>query len=206
MCAPYKLGQRELLNIYFFLQRNKWDFFVFLWMGIATSFLGAAVGFHSKDVFKQYFFFASRCTNKSRTFNASGLWTEPVVLSSSESWMHFMVTEHPGAVLFMFLDVFLLTGALILTGAQAVQVNFRLFVSICIFWSKHSGVIRAAFYLSLCCMIKLWSHALLLWTLGIAKEHTVSILFLIRFVARLFREYVSIIVKPNSTISLNSVC
>lgn len=52
-----------------------------------------------------------------------GLWTEPVILSSSESWMHFMVTKHPGAALFMFLDVFLLTGALILTGAQAVQVS-----------------------------------------------------------------------------------
>jgi hypothetical protein len=47
--------------------------------------------------------------------------------------MHFMVTKHPGAVLFMFLDVFLLTGALILTGAQAVQVNFCLFVSNCNF-------------------------------------------------------------------------
>ncbi|WVZ51278.1 hypothetical protein U9M48_002434 [Paspalum notatum var. saurae] len=78
-------------------KRNKWDFFVFLWMGIATSFLGAAVGFHR-------------------------LWTEPIVLSPSESWIHFMVTKHPGAVLFMFLDVFLLTGALILTGAQAVQI------------------------------------------------------------------------------------
>ncbi|KAG0530178.1 hypothetical protein BDA96_05G163000 [Sorghum bicolor] len=78
-------------------KQNKWDFFVFLWMGIATSFLGAAVGFHR-------------------------LWTEPIILSSSETWMHFMVTKHPGAVLFMFLDVFLLTGALILTGAQAVQI------------------------------------------------------------------------------------
>lgn len=57
-----------------------------------------------------------------------GLWTEPVILSSSETWMHFMVTKHPGAVLFMFLDVFLLTGALILTGAQAVQVIFRPFL------------------------------------------------------------------------------
>ena len=41
----------------FFLQRNKWDFFVFLCMGIATSFLGAAVGFHSKDICKQNFLF-----------------------------------------------------------------------------------------------------------------------------------------------------
>lgn len=52
-----------------------------------------------------------------------GLWTEPIILSSSESWTHFMVTKHPGAVVFMFMDVFLLTGALILAGAQATQVN-----------------------------------------------------------------------------------
>jgi palmitoyltransferase ZDHHC13/17 len=52
-----------------------------------------------------------------------GLWTEPIILSSSESWTHFMVTKHPGAVLFMFMDVFLLAGALILAGAQATQVN-----------------------------------------------------------------------------------
>nr|CAB3490011.1 unnamed protein product [Digitaria exilis] len=82
-------------------KRNRWDFFVFLCMGIATSFLGAAVGFHR-------------------------LWTEPIMLSSSESWTHFMVKNHPGAVLFMFLDVFLLTGALILTGAQAVQIAWNI--------------------------------------------------------------------------------
>ncbi|XP_024310642.1 uncharacterized protein LOC112268772 [Brachypodium distachyon] len=67
-------------------------------MGITTTLLGAAVGFHR-------------------------LWTEPIILSSSESWTHFMVTKHPGAVLFMFMDIFLLTGALILAGAQATQVN-----------------------------------------------------------------------------------
>uniref|UniRef100_A0ACD5X0U3 Uncharacterized protein n=1 Tax=Avena sativa TaxID=4498 RepID=A0ACD5X0U3_AVESA len=78
-------------------KRNKWDFLVFLCMGIATTLLGAAVGFHR-------------------------LWTEPIVLSSSESWTHFMVTKHPGAALFMFMDVFLLSGALILTGAQATQI------------------------------------------------------------------------------------
>ncbi|XP_039777270.1 probable protein S-acyltransferase 23 isoform X2 [Panicum virgatum] len=82
-------------------KRNKWDFFVFLCMGIATSFLGAAVGFQR-------------------------LWTEPIILSSSESWTHFVLTNHPGAVLFMFLDVFLLTGALILTGAQAVQIAWNI--------------------------------------------------------------------------------
>ncbi|VAH91356.1 unnamed protein product [Triticum turgidum subsp. durum] len=78
-------------------KRNKWDFLVFLCMGIATTLLGAAVGFHR-------------------------LWTEPIILSSSESWTHFMVTKHPGAVLFMFMDIFLLTGALILMVAQAVMI------------------------------------------------------------------------------------
>jgi hypothetical protein len=34
-----------------------------------------------------------------------------------------MVTKHPGAALFMFMDVFLLAGALILAGAQATQVK-----------------------------------------------------------------------------------
>ena len=53
----------------------------------------------------------------------AGLWTEPIILSSSESWTHFMVTKHPGAVLFMFMDIFLLTGALILMVAQAVMVS-----------------------------------------------------------------------------------
>jgi hypothetical protein len=93
-------------------------------MGIATSFLGAAVGFHSKDVFKQFFFLCFEMYLTSQGHLMPGLWTEPIILSSSETWMHFMVTKHPGAVLFMFLDVFLLTGALILTGAQAVQVIF----------------------------------------------------------------------------------
>ncbi|CAN6196730.1 unnamed protein product [Urochloa humidicola] len=65
-------------------------------MGIATSFLGATVGFH-------------------------GFWT--VILSSSESWL---VTNHPDAVLFMFHDVFLLTGSLILTGAQSVQIAWNI--------------------------------------------------------------------------------
>lgn len=138
-----------------------------------------------------------------------GLWTEPIILSSSETWMHFMVTKHPGAVLFMFLDVFLLTGALILTGAQAVQVNFCLFVSNCnfaYFQQTLLGYQSSILFVSMLYDQIVVSCSVLLWTLGIAKGHTVSILCLIRFVARLFREYASIIVKPNNTISLNSVC
>lgn len=52
----------------------------------------------------------------------TGVWTEPVVLDPTEKWIHYMVMRHTGAVFFIFLDFFMLTGALILTVAQASQV------------------------------------------------------------------------------------
>ncbi|KAF3323779.1 putative protein S-acyltransferase 23 [Carex littledalei] len=78
-------------------KRNKRDFFVFLCMGTTTLLIGAAVGIHR-------------------------VWTEPVVLDPTEKWIHYMVTRHTGAVFFISLDFFMLTGALILTVAQASQV------------------------------------------------------------------------------------
>ncbi|KAJ1697037.1 hypothetical protein LUZ63_005549 [Rhynchospora breviuscula] len=78
-------------------KRNKRDFFVFLCMGTTTSLLGAAVGMNR-------------------------VWTEPVVLNPTEKWIHYMATRHTGAVLFIFLDSFLLMGALILTVVQAYQI------------------------------------------------------------------------------------
>jgi hypothetical protein len=69
-----------------------------------------------------------------------------------------MLTNHPGAVLFMFLDVFLLTGALILTGAQAVQVNFqhgflRSLYRTAYFQQTFLGYHTGVSFLSVCCMI-----------------------------------------------------
>nr|CAD1822388.1 unnamed protein product [Ananas comosus var. bracteatus] len=78
-------------------KRNKWDFFIFLCMGTSTTIIGAIVAFHR-------------------------IWTEPVMIPASETWIRYMVTKHTGAVLFLFLDVFLLSGASILTGAQASQI------------------------------------------------------------------------------------
>lgn len=52
----------------------------------------------------------------------TGVWTEPVVLDPTEKWIHYMVMRHTGAVFFIFLDFFMLTGAFILTVAQASQV------------------------------------------------------------------------------------
>ncbi|KAJ3675649.1 hypothetical protein LUZ60_004691 [Juncus effusus] len=78
-------------------KRNRRDFFVFLCMGTTTYIIGGAVGIHR-------------------------LWTEPVVLGPSEKWIHFMAKNHTGALIFLFLDIFFLAGALILTIAQAWQI------------------------------------------------------------------------------------
>ncbi|XP_010939302.1 probable protein S-acyltransferase 23 [Elaeis guineensis] len=78
-------------------KKNKWDFFVFLCMGTLTTFLGAVIAFHR-------------------------MWTGSPKIPSSETWIHHMVTEHPGAVTFLVLDVFVLSGAFTLTVAQATQI------------------------------------------------------------------------------------
>ncbi|XP_020100365.1 probable protein S-acyltransferase 23 isoform X3 [Ananas comosus] len=47
-------------------KRNKWDFFIFLCMGTSTTIIGAIVAFHR-------------------------IWTEPVMIPASETWIHYMV-------------------------------------------------------------------------------------------------------------------
>ncbi|XP_072973696.1 probable protein S-acyltransferase 23 [Typha angustifolia] len=78
-------------------KRNKWDFFVLICMGTLTTSIGAVVALYR-------------------------IWTEPVMVPSSETWLHYMVTNYPGAAVFLFLDVLLLSGSLILTTAQASQI------------------------------------------------------------------------------------
>lgn len=78
-------------------KRNKWDFFVFICMGTLTTLLGAIITIHR-------------------------MWTASPTLPSSESWIHHMISEHPGAVSFLFMDLFLFTGVLVLTIAQASQI------------------------------------------------------------------------------------
>lgn len=51
-----------------------------------------------------------------------GMWTESPALPSAGKWIHFMVTEHPGIILFLVMDVICLSGAVALTIAQASQV------------------------------------------------------------------------------------
>ncbi|XP_077234001.1 putative protein S-acyltransferase 23 [Tasmannia lanceolata] len=78
-------------------KRNKWDFFVFLCMATLSTFLGAVIA-------------------------VQRIWTEPTILSSPETWAHHMVTQHPGAIVFLVMDVVSLFAGAAFTVAQASQI------------------------------------------------------------------------------------
>lgn len=79
-------------------KRNKWDFFVFLCMGTSTSFLGAAVAFQR-------------------------IWTSVPALQTEETWIRHVAVQHPGAVVFLFVDAIILIGCGTLLTAQAYQIS-----------------------------------------------------------------------------------
>ncbi|KMZ56706.1 putative protein S-acyltransferase 23 [Zostera marina] len=78
-------------------KRNKWDFFLLIWMGTLTSSISAIVTLHR-------------------------LWTinsQP----SDESWIYHLITEYSGAVFFLLIDSFLVFGMIILTRSQSYQIS-----------------------------------------------------------------------------------
>ncbi|XP_077217128.1 putative protein S-acyltransferase 23 isoform X2 [Tasmannia lanceolata] len=77
-------------------KRNKWDFFVFVCMATLSTFIAAVVA-------------------------VQRIWTEPV-LSFAGTWTQHLVTQHPGAITFLVLDVVLLLAGAALTTAQASQI------------------------------------------------------------------------------------
>ncbi|GLT85917.1 hypothetical protein SLE2022_040880 [Rubroshorea leprosula] len=77
-------------------KRNKWDFFVFVCMGTLTAFVGAAVA-------------------------VQRIWMIPA-LPPAESWVHHVMVQHPGIVVFLVLDLIILVGAATLTTSQAYQI------------------------------------------------------------------------------------
>ncbi|XP_031483677.1 protein S-acyltransferase 24 isoform X1 [Nymphaea colorata] len=79
-------------------KRNKWDFFVFIFVGTLTAAVAAAVAFQR-------------------------IWTEKMVPSSAGSWVYHTIASHPGAVAFLVIDVFVLMGGAVLTVAQASQIS-----------------------------------------------------------------------------------
>ncbi|CAL9116986.1 unnamed protein product [Musa acuminata var. zebrina] len=78
-------------------KKNRWDFFVFVCMGTLTAFIGAVTAVHR-------------------------LWTWSPIIPSSEKWIHLVVVEHPGAILFLGMDAILLSGVLTLAVVQASQI------------------------------------------------------------------------------------
>lgn len=78
-------------------KRNKWDFFLFIWMGTLTSTISAIV-------------------------TLERIWTEQLDPEASESWVHHLVTKHLGAIVFLAMDCFLLSGVMILTIIQSSQI------------------------------------------------------------------------------------
>jgi len=55
----------------------------------------------------------------------TGMWTASAVVPSSGTWIHHMISEHPGAVSFLVMDTILFTGVLVLTVAQGSQVLLK---------------------------------------------------------------------------------
>ncbi|KAK1567585.1 hypothetical protein Q3G72_013894 [Acer saccharum] len=78
-------------------KRNKRDFFIFLCMGNLTSLISAAV-------------------------TVQRLWTAIPPLPTEETWMHHVVVQHPGAVVFLALDIVILIAATTLTTIQVSQI------------------------------------------------------------------------------------
>ncbi|GLT96949.1 hypothetical protein SLE2022_145390 [Rubroshorea leprosula] len=77
-------------------KRNKWEFFVFLCFGTMTSFLAGAVA-------------------------VQRVWTISA-LPPRESWVHHVMVQHAGIVVFLVLDLIILAAATTLTTSQASQI------------------------------------------------------------------------------------
>ncbi|XP_042413161.1 probable protein S-acyltransferase 23 isoform X1 [Zingiber officinale] len=78
-------------------KNNRWDFFIFVCMGAFTLSIGAVIAIHR-------------------------VWAWSPATLSSKTWTHLVMLEHPGAVLFMLMDLITLAGTLTLAVAQGSQI------------------------------------------------------------------------------------
>lgn len=76
---------------------NKWDFFVFLLMETSAMIIGAVVTTHR-------------------------LYMDENAPVGTGAWLRHVASNHPGALSFVIIDVFLLFGVSTLTGLQATQI------------------------------------------------------------------------------------
>lgn len=75
-----------------------------------------------------------------------------MVLSNGESWIHHVLVQHPGLVMFLALDIVILLPATGLTVTQAIQVST----------SMHCHLLHFLYYISRDCMDELCRECLLL--------------------------------------------
>ncbi|XP_061968985.1 probable protein S-acyltransferase 23 [Populus nigra] len=78
-------------------KRNKRDFFIFICLATSSSFLAGIIA-------------------------VQRIWTAAQSLHNEESWIRYVVVQHPGVVAFLFLDVIVFIAATTLTTAQASQI------------------------------------------------------------------------------------
>ncbi|KAL2926791.1 putative protein S-acyltransferase 23 [Bienertia sinuspersici] len=81
--------------------KNKWDFFVFLCLGLATSSISGVIA-------------------------VLRMWTAVPAISTSKTWMHYVIFHHPGVIVFLVIDFLIFVSATTLTVAQSGQVCQRL--------------------------------------------------------------------------------
>ncbi|GJW17375.1 probable protein S-acyltransferase 23 [Tanacetum coccineum] len=79
-------------------KKNKWDFFVFLFLGTLTSLISGVVAVH-------------------RT------WTSIPSLQSEELWIMHVIFHNTGAAVFLFIDFFILLACGTLMTVQAYQIG-----------------------------------------------------------------------------------
>ncbi|KAF7803806.1 putative protein S-acyltransferase 23 isoform X1 [Senna tora] len=78
-------------------KRNKRDFFIFVCLATSTSFISAAVA-------------------------VQRIWTSTLALPTGETWIHHVLVQHPGAVVFLVLDTVIFIAAVSLTINQASMI------------------------------------------------------------------------------------
>jgi len=64
----------------------------------------------------------SHCIHTCSVLVVIGLWLDPAAPSGSGNFLRHIALFHSGALVFLLGDVFLLLGAGMLTGMQAMQV------------------------------------------------------------------------------------
>lgn len=94
-------------------------------MATLTSFLGAAIAVQSMFHSLSPNFFV-RCYQDSLLTHESkllaGIWTATAAFPMGKSWIHYVMVQHPGIAVFLFLDGIILIAVTTLTTAQASQV------------------------------------------------------------------------------------